>query len=95
MSVIVRSEEIEIGKCIGKGAFGVVFRGKFRGRIVAVKKLLVDIDPDETMLMEFHQEISLCSRLHHENIVKKNTLFYYIYLNILYIPFILFVFFQG
>ncbi len=53
---------------IGKGSYGIVYRGKWKGVEVAVKKL-VKQKMDERVLLEFRAEMAFLSELHHPNIV--------------------------
>ncbi len=53
---------------VGKGSYGVVFKGKWKGVEVAVKKL-VKQKLDERVLLEFRAEMAFLSELHHPNIV--------------------------
>jgi len=64
----IRKEEIEYLEKIGGGCFGHVFRGKCRGKEVAVKKLFRQ-DMNEQTLASFKKEVEFCSRLHHPNVV--------------------------
>lgn len=60
--------ELDASKCIGAGAFGTVFQGKFRGTQVAVKvyhKVVSDQD-----FRSCEQELVMASRLRHENVVQ-------------------------
>jgi len=56
-------------KPIGDGAFGVVYRAKYRGQDVAVKMLKIQDMPDE-MLDEFDREVDLLNKIRHKNIVQ-------------------------
>lgn len=60
--------EVELGRKLGKGAFGTVFKGKLRGKEVAVKKLHVQ-DLDEDALEDFKAEVEIMSKLRHPNVV--------------------------
>ena len=74
--------ELEFGRQIGRGAFGEVFRGKFRGTDVAIKRLCVldgsaaapmmtsEETSDDRGLAEFKRELSFLSRLRHRHIVQ-------------------------
>ena len=50
--------ELEIGRELGKGAFGTVLKGKLRGKEVAIKKLNVQ-EMDEDSLADFKQEVEI------------------------------------
>jgi hypothetical protein len=60
---------IEEGSLLGQGGYGVVYKGSFRGRAVAVKKMLVEL-MEETDLAIFKKEISIMDTYHHPNIVE-------------------------
>jgi len=64
----LESSEVEMGRELGSGAFGTVFKGKMRGKAVAIKKLNVQQFDDET-LASFKQEVAVMSKLRHPNIV--------------------------
>lgn len=59
--------EIVKEKEIGKGAYGKVYKGKFRGRTVAIKTILVK---DDKELVLIRREISLLRECDHPNIVE-------------------------
>ncbi|KAG7454733.1 hypothetical protein MATL_G00262960 [Megalops atlanticus] len=61
----------EGGHRLGEGGFGVVYKGCFNGRPIAVKKLssMDDIPPHE-LKIQFHQEIQTLKTLKHENLVE-------------------------
>jgi serine/threonine protein kinase len=54
----LEANEVEIGRELGSGAFGTVFRGKMRGKDVAIKKLNVQQFDDDT-LAAFKQEVAI------------------------------------
>jgi tRNA A-37 threonylcarbamoyl transferase component Bud32 len=56
-------------KPVGDGAFGVVYKGKYRQQEVAVKMLKMQDMPEE-MLDEFDREVDLMNKLRHKNIVQ-------------------------
>ena len=61
-------EDIKVGKKLGSGAFGEVFRGKLFGKEVAVKKLInQDLDPDS--LNSFKKEVQIMAKLRHPNVL--------------------------
>lgn len=50
---------------LAQGAFGDVFRGKWRGTQVAVKRLKAESQRDARALAEMRAELSIWCRLHH------------------------------
>jgi serine/threonine protein kinase len=59
---------VEIGKLLGKGSFGEVYRGKLHGKEVAIKKLNATA-LEEEVLADFRHEVDLMLNLHHPNIL--------------------------
>lgn len=60
-----------LGECIGKGAFGKVYKGfnTETGQTVAIKQLsLMNVTEDK--LKSIYKEINLLKKLSHPNIVK-------------------------
>ena len=63
--------EIEIGDVIGEGGFSVVYKGVWKNRQVAVKRLKVQyVEGGEHHAEEFKREVELLSNLRHRNIVQ-------------------------
>jgi tRNA A-37 threonylcarbamoyl transferase component Bud32 len=68
--------EIVLGERVGKGSYGEVFKGTWRGTEVAVKKLpyyfeqLEDREQQKTFLEGFIQETQLMKTLHHPNVIQ-------------------------
>ncbi|KAL6074802.1 putative serine/threonine-protein kinase/receptor [Balamuthia mandrillaris] len=60
--------ELEVSDCIGKGAFGAVYKSKWRGTIVAMKKIHSSTMSKKEM-DTFFKEIHTMSRLRHPNII--------------------------
>ena len=64
--LLINAKDLVTEECIGKGAFGEVFKASYRGSTVAVKTMkTVDISD----LDRFREEILLMADLHHPNIV--------------------------
>eukprot|EP01104_Vermistella_antarctica_P017297 TRINITY_DN6101_c0_g1_i1.p1 TRINITY_DN6101_c0_g1~~TRINITY_DN6101_c0_g1_i1.p1 ORF type:complete len:869 (+),score=173.02 TRINITY_DN6101_c0_g1_i1:217-2823(+) len=64
----VKWEDISEMKKIGQGGFGVVYKGKWQGYMVAVKKLFSE-DMEESEYEAFKREVELMSVLQHPQIV--------------------------
>jgi len=63
--------EIEMGDVIGEGGFSVVYKGVWKSRQVAVKRLKVQYaEGGEHHAEEFKREVELLSNLRHRNIVQ-------------------------
>jgi hypothetical protein len=64
----VDADEIQLAERIGKGTYGEVFKGLWRGTVVAVKKLPAhNITP--TLLVDFVREVRLMKQLRHPNVL--------------------------
>lgn len=59
--------DVAIGRVIGEGAFGKVFKASWKGRDVAVK-VLVRQNLSADVVREFETEVKIMSFLHHPNI---------------------------
>ncbi|PFX12573.1 putative serine/threonine-protein kinase drkA [Stylophora pistillata] len=70
-SWIVQRHEVEVdhNQILGRGSWGTVFKGWFRGAPVAVKELHRIIISDHNRIL-FHREMELASRLRHKNLVQ-------------------------
>ncbi len=53
---------------VGMGSYGIVYRGRWKGVEVAVKKFIKQ-QLDERRMLEFRAEMAFLSELHHPNIV--------------------------
>jgi serine/threonine protein kinase len=53
---------------VGAGSFGVVYRGRWKGVEVAVKRFIKQ-KFNERRMLEFRAEMAFLSQLHHPNIV--------------------------
>ncbi len=65
---IIDFSEIQLGKQVGLGSYGVVYKGKWKGVDIAVKRFIKQ-KLDERSLLEFRAEMAFLSELHHPNIV--------------------------
>merc|ERR1712196_202656 len=70
----IASNEIELGKKLGEGSFGVVYEGVWTkpsgGSLhVAVKTLKCTLKQNDPEVQDFMRELSLVSQLSHPNIV--------------------------
>ncbi len=65
---IIDFSEIQLDNQVGLGSYGVVYRGKWKGVEVAVKRFIKQ-KLDERSMLEFRAEMALLSELHHPNIV--------------------------
>lgn len=65
-------DRYEIRAEIGRGVFGVVYRGwhKQMDKAIAIKVLYQNVEADETGFKRFHREAQAASTLTHPNIVK-------------------------
>ena len=61
--------EIDEDACLGRGSFGEVHKGRWRGTEVAVKRLREDMSNDRELL-EFRRELAIVNHLAHPNIVQ-------------------------
>ena len=65
---IIDFDEIQLGKKIGTGNFGEVYKGKWKGSDVAVKKFFKQ-QASEQLLLELRKESVIMSQLRHPNIL--------------------------
>jgi hypothetical protein len=64
-------EEVELGKKLGEGAFGVVYKGKWHGKSVAVKQVKAGAIGGDKAMAEFEAEIGNMAKVSfHENLVQ-------------------------
>ena len=61
-------DELNIGEKIGQGGFGVVYKGEWKGKAVAVKKVHSD-EMDEREMASFRTEVELMRELSHGNVM--------------------------
>ncbi|KAL0481585.1 serine/threonine-protein kinase CTR1 [Acrasis kona] len=65
---LIQFEHLEFIDRIAQGNFGVVFKGKYMGSIVAIK--LLKADPYDEISEEFLSEVAVLKRLRHTNIIQ-------------------------
>ena len=66
-------------KELGKGAFGIIYRGSFKDCPVAIKLLRSETASTEERIeifSEFRNEVTLMSRMHHENVIELKGICY-------------------
>ena len=64
-------DEIELGQKLGEGQFGVVFKGKWHGKAVAVKQFKAGVMGGDKAMAEFEAEVSNMATIpFHENLVQ-------------------------
>jgi tRNA A-37 threonylcarbamoyl transferase component Bud32 len=56
-------DDLAIGKMVGEGAFGAVYKGKYKGNSVAIKEYRSGIALEETVVNEIINEISIMEKL--------------------------------
>ncbi|ELP84793.1 protein serine/threonine kinase, putative [Entamoeba invadens IP1] len=62
------SDELKEEKKIGEGSFGIVFKGKYRGNIVAIKKMKIG-SGDNSQIDEFKKEVAMLDKFRSDYIV--------------------------
>jgi serine/threonine protein kinase len=65
---VIAPEKLSFGKELGRGCFGVVSRGKWASNPVAIKKLLAQINDQQTR-KAFEEEARIIGGLNHPNII--------------------------
>jgi len=66
---LIQYGELQFGKELGRGAFGVVYAGTYRGQPVAIKT--IQGAPTQESLKEFNEEANLLAGVpHHPNVVQ-------------------------
>lgn len=66
----IKGTEISLGPRIGKGSYGEVYRARWRGIDVAVKKLPYYLIENKEFMRDFNQEASIMSALRHPNVLQ-------------------------
>ncbi|EKE41936.1 hypothetical protein ENUP19_0082G0082 [Entamoeba nuttalli] len=68
ISTILDYDEVKEEEKIGEGGFGIVFKGKFRGNEVAIKKMK-QVENKESSMFEFLKEVEMLDKFRSEYIV--------------------------
>lgn len=61
--------EVQFGQQIGSGGFGIVYKGKFRGKTAAIKKIHAHALRNAGSIEEFQSEVAVLCTLKHPNIL--------------------------
>ncbi|TMW67295.1 hypothetical protein Poli38472_012411 [Pythium oligandrum] len=69
-AVRIPFEKVEFGQLISRGGYGEVYRGQYRGDVVAIKTLLPVRRKDMRQIENFLIEVKLMATLEHERIVR-------------------------
>ncbi len=65
---VIEADDLHLEEKVGMGSYGMVYRARWKGINVAVKRF-VRQKLDERLMLEFRAEVALLSELHHPNIV--------------------------
>lgn len=65
----INPKELKFGPRIGTGNVGEVYRGIYRHRTIAIKRLLGNWIQDKDMVHRFREEISLMATMNHPNVL--------------------------
>jgi len=66
----INFRELRFGRRIGVGNVGEVYRGTYKGQVVAIKKLLSTWVDDADMVERFRDEIVLMASMNHNNVLR-------------------------
>src|SRR5579883_1219689 len=66
--------EVRRGKLIGSGSFGEVFKGEWKGKEIAMKKLLKE--SETTISSQFMKEAQILYSINHPNVIRFYGLYY-------------------
>jgi len=69
-SSVLALEDIQFGEEIGRGAFGTVKRGLFKGKDVAVKSLIVRDLVSNSLVKYFYSELEVLQSLDHPHLLR-------------------------
>jgi serine/threonine protein kinase len=65
---VIEADDLQLDEQLGMGSYGIVYRARWKGINVAVKRF-VRQKLDERLMLEFRAEVAILSELHHPNVV--------------------------
>ena len=66
----VMPHEVRMDHLVGSGGFGVVYKGMFRNRVAAIKKIHAHALRNPASIAEFQSEVAVLCTLRHKNILE-------------------------
>ena len=69
LAVQVHMDEIDLQEQVGKGGFGAVYKGTWRGAVVAVKYAVCNVEDVESLEQSI-REVVLSKKMSHPNVVQ-------------------------
>jgi tRNA A-37 threonylcarbamoyl transferase component Bud32 len=67
---VIRGEDLEILELINKGSSCLVYKGKWRGKEVAVKQFTTEYSESEKKMKKFAKELQVLTRVDHPNLLR-------------------------
>lgn len=84
--------EVDFYEVIGQGSFGSVYKGKYKNKTVAIKKLKPGLFRARQELEKFCREIQILCELDHPNVVSYFFLSFLFFLFFFYFYFFIYLF---